>query len=233
MTDIIQPHLNKLRKDKFTMVLTIPSILRELNTRKEREDKFFNLDSLQFSIYNCQIPRHQVPEVPVHFGQQNYNVTSYDRPSYPPVVVNFEVDNEFKNYWVLWKWLQLINDPIDATFAGKNIFPDGTPRSEFLEYNKLVDDFRETETRYVQGNRFQPNRKGEFDFHYNYVTNIVIFAKDEYNNDKAKFLFKYAFITELGELDYNYRDSDQLSCQFIFVFNQMDMELLGDGSERI
>lgn len=201
MATIKQPHLNKLRRDKFTLILTLPQILREIDTDRIREDSYLNLDSLQFSLYNVNIPRSIVPEYQLHYGQQNYNVTSYDRPAYPPVVVNFEVDNEFKNYWVLWKWLQLLNDPLNATFAGKNIFPNGPP-DEFL------------------------------DIYYNYVTTIYVLAKDEYNKDKAKFIFKYAFITELGELDYSYRDPDQLGCQFTFVFNQMDMELLGDGTER-
>ena len=203
-----QPHLNKLRRDKFTVVLTIPTILRELNTRNIREDKFFNLDSLQFSVYNVSIPKHSVPEIPLHFGQQNYNVTSYDRPAYDPVVINFEVDNEFKNYWVLWKWLQLLNDPLNAAFAG-------TDRAGTFPFGELS----------------RPEEVPEI--FYNYVTDITVFAKDEYNNDQAKFLFKYAFITNLAELNYDYRDAEQLSCSFTFVFNQMDIELLNDTSERL
>ena len=196
-----QTHLNKLRKDKFTLLLTLPNILKGIETRTVREDKYINLDSLQFSVYNVNIPRITVPEKQLHFGQQNYNISSYDRPAYSPITVNFEVDNEFKNYWVLWKWLQLLNDPTNATFAGKNIFPNGPPD----EIPEIL---------------------------YNYVTTLSVLSKDEYNNDVAKFLFKYAFITELGEMEYNYRDPSQLSCQFTFVFNQMDMELLGDGTER-
>jgi hypothetical protein len=43
---------------------------------------------------------------------------------------------------------------------------------------------------------------------YNYQTDIVVFALDEYNKMKAKFTFKWSFIVGLGELIYNYRDTE-------------------------
>ena len=197
---IRQPHLNKLRKDKFIVFLTIPNILKGLQSRSAREDKFLNLDTLQFSVYNINIPKVVIPEHQVHFGQQNYNITSYNRPAYPPVTINFEVDNEFKNYWVLWKWLQLLNDPQSAAYAGKEIFPAGAPVLE----PKIVP---------------------------NYQTTIMANALDEYDGEKARFVFTNAFITTLGEMEYNYRDPSQLQCQFTFVFNRLDIELLGDETD--
>ena len=197
MTDtkkVLQPSLNKLRKDKFTLVITIPNILKDLNSKNIRENDFFNLDSLQFSVYNINIPSSSIPEHPLHIYGQNYNVTSYDRPPYEPCTVNFQVDNEFNNYWVIWKWLQLINDPILSRYASKNILENGAP--------KTIPE------------------------QYNYQTDIVAFGKDEYNNDKVRFTFKYAFPTILGELDYNYRDPEQLETYFKFVFNQLDITLL-------
>jgi len=199
MSNIMQPHLNKLRKDKFKLILTLPNIMKGIESRNSKEQKFLNLDSLQFSVYNLNIPRSTVSEHQLHFGQQNYNVTSYDRPAYAPVTINFEVDNEFKNYWVLWKWLQLLNDPKDASYAGKNIFPEGKP--ELLP--DIVPD---------------------------YQTKIVALSIDEYNNPQAEFVFKNSFITMLDDLDFNYRDSDQLQCNFTFVFNQLEINLVGDSN---
>lgn len=191
----IQSPLNKFRKDSFSLVLTIPNILKGLNIRTPREELFLNLDTLQFSVYNVNVPKSSVPAHPVHIYGQNYNVTSYDRPEYAPVTINFAVDNEFKNYWVLWKWLQLLNDPVESTYASENVFPGG--------------DVPETIPK-----------------QYNYQTDIVVFAKDEYRNNKAKFTFRYAFITALGELTYNYRDAGEMDCYFEFAFNQLDIELL-------
>jgi hypothetical protein len=192
---VTQSHLNKIRKDKFTMVLTIPNILKELNTRRTRSNDLLNLDSMQFSLFDITIPKVTIPEHQVHYGQQNINITSYDRPAYPPITVNFEVDNEFKNYWVMWKWLQMLNDVHDASYTGKDIFPNGPP-------------------------------KLEPDVVYNYTTHLYVIVKNEYNKDVTKFTFLDSFITELGDLVFNYRDTELLNTHFTFVFNKLDVELL-------
>lgn len=195
-TSTVQSHLNKVRKDKFVAILSLPNILKTLQTHGARTENLINLDSLQFSLYNFSVPKIAIPEIPMHFGQQNFNVTSYDRPAYNPVTLNFEVDNEFKNYWVLWKWLMLLNDIDTAEYAGKKVYPN--------------DQYKLDK---------QPDIK------YDYVTEILVQGLDEYNNARIKFKYEYAFITELGELDYNYRDSDQLSCSFTFAFNRLDINL--------
>jgi hypothetical protein len=192
-----QPSLNKLRKNKFRLILTIPNILKNIESKTVRDNDFINTDSIQFSIYNVEIPEVQVPEVPVHVYGQNLNVTSYDRPAYAPVTINFEVDNEFKNYWVIWKWLSLLNDPQDShPYAGKETFPNGKPDSI------IEDDL------------------------WDYQTTIIVEVLDEYNNKQAVVKYTNAFPTKLGRLDYNYRDADQLSCYFTFVFNQLDIDLV-------
>jgi len=191
---VTQAPLNKARKDKFLLILTIPPIMKEINKKGPREDFFFNLDTLQFSVYNINVPKISIPEVPLHIYQQNYNVTSYDRPAYPPATVNFAIDNEFKNYWVLWKWLELMNDPLNAEYISKQAYLYDKP--------KTIPE------------------------QYNYQTDIVAIGLDEYNNHKIRFEFKYAFITSLGELNYNYRDPEETDCYFDFVFNQLDVHLL-------
>ena len=62
-----------------------------------------------------------------------------------------------------------------------------------------------------------------------YQTTISVYALDEYNVRVAKFDYFNAFITELGEVRYNYRDETELESNFNFVFNQMDINLLEDG----
>lgn len=193
---ITQSPLNKSRKDKFQLILTIPNILKKLNTKNIRENEYLNLDSMQFSVYGISIPNIEVPAVQLHYAGQTHNVTSFDRPAYPPVTVNFTVDNEFKNYWLIWKWLQLFNDPVDATYGRPNIFKPG-------QYPKL-----------------DPALLND------YSTNIIIRGLDEYNKPKTEFEFKNAFVTRLGTYTYNYRDPEEIDCSFEFAFNQLDMHLL-------
>jgi hypothetical protein len=195
---ITQAPLNKARKDKFRLILTLPNIMRGIDTRSPREDEYLNLDSLQFSVYGVNIPAPNVPHVPLHYSGQNYNVTSFDRPEYPPVNVNFTVDNEFKNYWVIWKWLQLLNDPINSTYGRPDIF-----KAVGGEYPEL-----------------EPQTL------YDYTTHINIISLDEYNKEKANFEFRHAFVTRLSDYTYNYRDPEEIDCSFEFVFNQLDIKLL-------
>lgn len=194
---VTQASLNKARKDKFQLILTIPNILKKLNTKNVRESEFLNLDSMQFSVYGVNIPSVEVPAIQLHYANQNYNVTSFDRPPYPPMTVNFVVDNEFKNYWLIWKWLQLMNDAKEGTYGRPEIFensggyPETTPKTL-----------------------------------YDYTTIITIVAMDEYNNKKAEFIFSSAFATKLGGYTYNFRDPEEIDCSFDFAFNQLDVRLV-------
>lgn len=195
---ITQAPLNKARKDKYRLVLSIPNILKTIEARSPRESEYINLDSIQFSVFGVNIPSPQVPNVPLHFAGQTYNVTSFNRPDYQPVSVNFTIDNEFKNYWIIWKWLQLFNDPIAGTYGGPDIFDANGGQYPKLEPETL----------------------------YDYTTDITLFGLDEYNNEKIKFLFKYAFVTQLGDYSYSYRDPGEIECNFQFTFNQLDIELV-------
>ncbi|MDD4110029.1 MAG: hypothetical protein PHS54_00585 [Clostridia bacterium] len=195
---ITQTHLNKSRKDKFQLILTIPNILKSINTKRTRESDFLNLDSLQFSVYSVNIPNIEVPAHQLHFGGQTHNITSFDRPAYPPSSVGFVIDNEFKNYWVIWKWLQLFNDQLYSTYGGPEIF-----KGIGGVYPKLSPEML-----------------------YDYTTTIVINALDEYNKPKVEFVFKNAFAIKLGNILYNFRDPDEIDCSFDFAFNQLDVHLI-------
>lgn len=194
---VIQAALNKARKDKFELVLTLPNILKKLNNRNTRENEYLNLDSLQFSVYGVNVPTIEVPAHSLHYSGQNYNITSFDRPAYPPASVKFTVDNEYKNYWVIWKWLQLLNDPNNSTFGRPDIF-------------KGIGGYPEVEPQIL----------------YDYTTLVTLRALDEYNNAKIEFEFKYAFVTRLGDFSYDYRDPEEIECNFDFVYNQLDMRLI-------
>lgn len=192
MSTVQQSILNKNRKDKFLLVLNLPDVLKKINkiSSGDRDTSFLNQDSLQYSIYGSIVPSVTVPSIALPFAGQVAQYTSYNRPEYPPVSVNFTVDNGYNNWWVLWKWLNLINN----SYAGY--------------YN--ADDI------------LDPNSK----LTNSYQTNITVYGLDEYNNKKIQFTYTNAFITGLGEISYNYRESDQIESSFTFSFGQLKVELL-------
>lgn len=202
MVKIHQSITNKARADKFLLVLNIPPAIRDLDTAilSPRTQEYIQEDALQFSVWGVVVPSVSVPAQNVRWGGQPYNVTGQSRPEYQPISINFTIDNYFNNYWVLWKWLDIMNkikeSGMDDYFADKNV-----------EHKSALFNPRYTD----------------------YQTTLTVFALDEYNSRVAKFDYFNSFITELGEIRYNYRDETELESAFTFVFNQMDITLLEEG----
>lgn len=115
--EFFQSYLNKQRKDKFVLVLTLPEILKSLKTSKpNRSNSTIIPDTLQFSVYGSVVPDISIPEVEVPYGGQVMKVSSLVKPSFPKNTVNFTVDNLFGNYWVIYKWLQILHDEKTAIY---------------------------------------------------------------------------------------------------------------------
>ena len=114
---IFQSPLNKQRKDKFICVLTIPRILRNDVQEIARRNSSVNFDSLQFSIFGAVAPPIEIPPVQIPYAGQTLKVTSYTRPTFPMLKIDFTVDNFFNNYWVICKWLEVFNDPTIGIFS--------------------------------------------------------------------------------------------------------------------
>ena len=58
------------------------------------------------------------------------------------------------------------------------------------------------------------------------MTDMTLYAKDEFDKNKVKFTYKNAFPVSLGQIDYNYRTEDEIETSFEFAFSQLLVELL-------
>jgi hypothetical protein len=148
----LQSPLNIASKDKFVMVLNLPYVLR----KQASTDPSIDIEPFQISIFGAIVPEIRVPEIDVRFAGQNFHLTSYARPNYPPLNVNFVVDNEYKNYYLLWKWLDIKNLALEDYYGGSssltneeqaivgNQFEYQTDFSIFAlnEYNEKVIEFK-------------------------------------------------------------------------------------------
>jgi len=190
---IQQSILNKSRKDKFILVLTLPNILKTVNnpSQSARASQYLNQNSLQYSIFGTIVPNIAVPDVEVPFAGQVPKVTSYSRPAYPNITVGFTVDNGFNNWWVLWYWLDLINNSTESYYNANNLADPSTIKT-------------------VNG----------------YQTIMTVYGLDEYNNPTIQFDYTNAFITGLGEINYDYKVPDQIESSFTFAFSQLKPNLL-------
>lgn len=186
-----QSVLNRTGKDKFILVLNLPEVLKKQSITND----LITLDPLQISIFGTIVPQIQVPSNELRFGGQSYNVSSYTRPNYSPLQASFVVDNKFRNYWILWKWLSILNSPTGSLY-------DGT--------DPKLESFRD---------RLQSGNLTE------YQTNFSILGLNEYNQTTVEFIYYNAFITSLGSINYNYRDPEIIESSAEFQFSQLDVKL--------
>lgn len=145
---IYQSPFNKQRKDKFIMVFDLPKILKPQKSVLVRANNKVMPDSVQFSIYGTVIPSLAIPEVKVPYGGQVPKVTSYNRPSFENMTVNFTIDNLFNNYWVMYRWLNSFNDGkkgiYNSPLPSKGFMPDYQTNITIYgrdEYNKNIIKF--------------------------------------------------------------------------------------------
>ena len=206
MSTIQQSILNKNRKDKFLLVLNLPDPLKKINivSPSSRESDKVYLDSLQYSVYGTIVPAATILAANLPYSGQSLNVATGKRQNYQEVTVNFTVDNRFNNWWVLWKWLDFINNAKTSTF----------------DNNDLV---AQTKYQTSNGETFIANSAGSLQ---SYQTNITVYGLDEYNEKKIQWNFYKSFITSLNGITYNYRDPELIESSYTFSFSQLTAELL-------
>ena len=154
MSDLIQQSiLNKSKKDKFAFVLTLPEAMKDITytSPDNRDDDHVIPDTLQFSVYGALLPEIRVDSGNLRFGGQTMKFSAHSRPEYSNIKVMFTVDNRFNNYWVIWKWLDLMSDDAQGVFmkdqslsSSESIFKQyqGTATLYALdEYNKKIAQF--------------------------------------------------------------------------------------------
>ena len=114
-----QSLLNKAKSDRFILVLNIPKELKDINAKDERSNYKITFDTLQFAIYGSIVPAEIIPQIELRYSGGTTYVSSHNKPSYDPITVNFAIDNEFKNYWVIHKWLQVLRDEKTGIYNGE------------------------------------------------------------------------------------------------------------------
>ena len=188
-----QSPFNKTRKDKFLMVLNIPSPLKKIASKFDRNNVNILPDTLQFSVFGTVVPEITIPAVENRYAGQTQYVTSHSRVPYPPVTVNFTVDNRFNNYWVIYTWLNLLNDS----------------RQGIFDADMLADP---------TGSVVNGPTRGTYN---QYKTAVSVFGLDEYNKRVIEFKYTEAFPTNLGNISYSYRDADELESSFTLNYDQL------------
>ena len=172
-TEITQSLLNKAHTDKFILSLTLPKALREVNTKNDRNNTNVIQDSLQFSVYGVKIPKVAVADVEGRYSGQTFHFTSHKRPAYDNVNVKFTIDNQFNNYWVIYKWINLLNNNSEGFFHAENI-PIVELPYELYSTNITVYGLDEYDNRVIQFDFIGviPVSLGEISYNYRDASEI-------------------------------------------------------------
>ena len=182
-----QSSLNKSRIDKFKLVFQVPNALKSIS-EGVRSNSSVIQDTMQFSIYGTVVPTITVPALEIRYAGSTLYNSSHNKAPYPPVTVNFTIDNEYSNYWVIYKWLDLLHSQVEGIFDESDIITN--------------DNFKD------------------------YQTDMTIYGLDEFNNEKIRFTYTKSFPTDLGGINFNYRDSAEIESSFTFVYSQLHTTLL-------
>ena len=208
MSEYIQQSvLNKSRKDKFLFVLTLPEAIRDIEIKlpENRGQDYVIPESLQFSIQGIVVPQVQVESGEIRFSGQAVKFSSHSRPSYPDVTVSFKIDNQFNNYWVIWKWIDILNDD------KKGVFYDGKDMSS--SDHGITG---QTRTRSILPESYFNK----------YVGTGTLYGLDEYNNKTIQFQYEGIVPISVGEIQYDYQNADEIESTFQFSFTKLIPKLL-------
>ena len=204
---IQQSQLNKSRLDKFLCVINLPEGLRGINDNNigSTANNKINENSLQFSVYGAVVPDVTVPDVILPYAGQSFKLSSNTRPPYANVTVSFTVDSKFNNYWVIYKWLDLLNDDKESVFDAQDI----------AETTKVSSESRTSDKE-----RNRSSTPPEL-----YQSLITIYGMDEFDKPIVQFDYTKAFPVSLGGINYNYRESGEIEIEFEFAFSQLIVKL--------
>jgi len=180
--DIKQSVLNKSRSDKFIMILTLPEALRKLKSDTRSNTKV-DFDTLQFTIKGSPVPDIVIPAIGQRYAGQDLKISSHSRESYETVFIDFKVDNLFRNWWVIYQWLDLLNDE-SHSFYNENGFA-------MKEAWEAMQDYTANFT--IFGLDEYNNRVIQFDYEGAFPTSLGSPKYDDTTADEIQSKFEFAF----------------------------------------
>ena len=116
-----QAPFNKNRQDKFILVLNLPEGIKQIVDNVTRNTNRIDANALEISITGTVTPTISIPEKTLPYGAQSIKVSSHAREPYSSLDINFKIDNEYNNYWAIYKWLDIINDVKSGAFNEDDI----------------------------------------------------------------------------------------------------------------
>lgn len=191
-----QSVLNKARRDKFSMVFNIPNALKK---------KILGIQSSSACSADLRV-----------FTEDHVQFAIYGTPV-PKVTVG---DIEAPYAGQVHKHTSYFRPSYSPLTIGLNV------DNKFLNYWLLwswLNLWNDTRTSQFDPEIYNPSLDTSIE---DYVTTFSIYGLDEYNNRVVEFKYKNVIITELSEIEFSYRNTEEIGCTATFVFDQLYVNLL-------
>jgi hypothetical protein len=129
-----QSPLNISSKDKFYLSMDLPTILRKYAAT----DPNLSINPILMTVHGTVVPDISVPEVDMRFQGQNLHLSTYARPSYPGITINYTIDSQYNNYYVFWRWLDVMNLAIEDYYGGTSSQNQALAQEDQFEYQTTI-----------------------------------------------------------------------------------------------
>jgi len=126
---------------------------------------------------------------------------------------------------------------IENRYAGNTLYVSSHSKNSFPPVSvkfKVDNEYNNYWTIYQWLNLMHDQTEGRYnareinvDKNFNdYQTNLTIYGKDEFNNNRIKFTYTKAFPTTIDGITYDYQSGEEITSGFTFVYSQLHTEVL-------
>lgn len=142
MTQLKQAIYNNAREDKFTMVVTIPDALRQVIST-EVGPNFINKSAFEYTAWGTAVPQIEIKSSKVRYSGQSTKLSGHTRPEWPLLDVEFNIDNQYRNYWFLYYWINFQNHDAESLYDFGKLLPNDNLTK--VRYTGTIDIFLKDE----------------------------------------------------------------------------------------
>lgn len=112
--------LNTARSNKFIIVIDLPKCFKGLDGKAIGPCSYFKTQKLQMAVYGKIVPELKIDSIDIPGWTHTLKASSKARPAYAPVTLNFIVDSKYENYYVIYKWMNIMNNNLAGGFDISN-----------------------------------------------------------------------------------------------------------------
>lgn len=181
---IKQSDLNVARSDSFILVIDLPICFKNLEDTDGRSCKYFKKYKLQMNVFGNLVPDIEIGAIPVKGWGQTLKVSSLARDAYKPITVDFTVDSNFENYFVIYKWLDIMNGARDGSFDSKNE----------IDRNGKMRDYSTTFSLYALDEYRAPVVRWNYTGAFPTALSNINFNKRKPEEIECSFTFEFSFL---------------------------------------